>query len=447
MAETMYAAPGVGLAATQVDVHKRIVVIDASETRDRLVVLINPEIVAREGVQYCEEGCLSVPGIYEAVERAESITVRALGLDGQSFTLDAEGMLAVCIQHELDHLEGKVFVDYLSRLKQQRIKAKLQKQIRKTACSGVEALRILFAGTPEFAARSLAAVLDSRHEVCCVMTQPDRPAGRGLATAASPVKKLALARGIPVVQPATLKEVKVRDELASHRPDAIVTAAFGLIFPRAILDIPSRGSINVHASLLPRWRGAAPVQRALLAGDRVTGVSIMQMDAGLDTGPVLLKGAIPVSDDDTAGTLTDRLAALGGELVVRALDALEAGGLRPVPQPDQGASYAPKLDKRESRLDWNEDALAVHRRVRAFNPAPGARAIVRGVELKIWTGSPAAGSGQPGEVLSADSGGLCVACGSGALRLTELQRPGGKRLHAAEFLRGFPLSPGERFES
>ena len=279
------------------------------------------------------------------------------------------------------------------------------------------------------------------------MTQPDRPAGRGLAPARSAVKQLADKRGIRVLQPAALKEAKLRDELAGYRPDAIVTAAFGLIFPQAILDIPQHGSINIHASLLPRWRGAAPVQRALLAGDRVTGISIMQMDAGLDTGPVLLQSQIPISDDDTAGTLTDRLAGLGGDLVVRALDALEAGALRAVPQPDLGVSYAPKVDKRESRVDWREDAAAVHRRVRAFNPAPGARAGVRGVELKIWSCTPATGSGRPGEVLGAEPDGVSVACGSGALKLTELQRAGGKRLRAAEFVRGFPLSPGERFET
>jgi methionyl-tRNA formyltransferase len=198
---------------------------------------------------------------------------------------------------------------------------------------------------------------------------------------------------------------------------------------------------------LPRWRGAAPVQRALLAGDRVTGITIMRMDAGLDTGPMLLQAQIPVSDDDTAGTLTDRLAVLGGDLVVRALDALEGDGLRAVPQPEEGVSYAPKLDKRESRVDWREDAGALHRRVRALNPAPGSRASLRGVELKIWSCTLTTGSGRPGEVLRADSDGVSVACGSGALKLTELQRPGGKRLRAGEFLRGFPLSPGERFET
>jgi methionyl-tRNA formyltransferase len=278
------------------------------------------------------------------------------------------------------------------------------------------------------------------------MTQPDRPSGRGLALSASPVKILAVERGVAVVQPQTLKDGATQAELRARRPDVIVTAAFGLIFPQQVLDIPPRGSINIHASLLPRWRGAAPIQRALLAGDRVTGVSIMQMDAGLDTGPVLLKAEIPISGSDTAGTLTERLAALGADLVVRALDALETGSIRAVPQSDSGVSYASKVDKRESRIDWRENAAAVDRRVRAFNPTPGAAARLRGVDLKIWTTTHTAGGGEPGEVLGADADGVTVACGAGALRLTELQRSGGKRLRAAEFLRGFPMSPGERFD-
>jgi methionyl-tRNA formyltransferase len=307
-------------------------------------------------------------------------------------------------------------------------------------------LRVLFAGTPEFAARCFAALLESRHEVCCAMTQPDRPAGRGLVPAASPVKKLALDRGIRVPQPASLKDAGIQAELEPYRTDAIVTAAYGLILPQPLLDLPRRGAINVHASLLPRWRGAAPVQRALLAGDEVTGVSIMRMDAGLDTGPVFLQEKIPILGNDTAGTLTGRLAELGGKLLVRVLDALEAGGLDAVPQSADGVTYAPKPDKREFRLDWRQDARMVDRRVRAFNPSPGAGARVRGVDLKIWSCALASGKGEAGEVLSADTRGLCVACGEGALRVTELQRPGGKRLHAAEFLRGFPLAAGERFE-
>jgi methionyl-tRNA formyltransferase len=308
-------------------------------------------------------------------------------------------------------------------------------------------MRTLFAGTPEFAARCLAALLASRHEVGCVLTQPDRPAGRGLAPKPSAVGTLASGLGIPVLQAVTLKDAGVAEEIARQRPEAIVTAAFGLIFPKSILDIPRYGSINVHASLLPRWRGAAPIQRALLAGDETTGVSIMKMDAGLDTGPVFLREAIPITGSDTAGTLTDRLAELGGRLLVRTLDALQAGGVPAEPQPAEGATYAPKLDKREHRVDWRQDAARVDRRVRAFNPSPGAGSRVRGVDLKIWSCVIATGKGEPGEVLGVDEDGLRVACGEGALKLTELQRPGGKRLSAAEFLRGFHLSAGERFET
>jgi methionyl-tRNA formyltransferase len=308
-------------------------------------------------------------------------------------------------------------------------------------------LKVLFAGTPEFAARCLSAILLSRHEVCGVMTQPDRPAGRGLAPAVSPIKKLAAERGIRVLQPPTLKDSGVQEELKFFGVDAIVTAAYGQIFPRALLEIPPRGALNVHASLLPRWRGAAPIQRALLAGDDVTGVSIMLMDEGLDTGPVLLRETTRILDNDTTATLTDRLAELGGKLIVQALDRLETGELEAQPQPREGVTYAPKLDRQEFRLDWREDAAKVARCVRAFDPAPGAGARLRGVDLKIWCCALAAGKGEPGEVLSADKTGLCVACGQGAVRLTELQRPGGKRLPAADFLRGFPLAAGERFET
>ncbi len=213
-----------------------------------------------------------------------------------------------------------------------------------------------------------------------------------------------------------------------------------------MLEIPRYGALNIHASLLPRWRGAAPIQRALLAGDRETGVSIIQMDAGLDTGPLLLQEAIPIREDDTAGTLHGRLAELGAKLIVRALSELEAGGLKAHPQPAEGATYAAKLDKGESRVDWRESAVAVSRRVRAFD-SQGALARLRGVELKIWRCAVAPGRGVPGEVLNAHPSGVLVACGEGALLITELQRSGGKRLAAAEFLRGFPLSAGERFET
>jgi len=306
-------------------------------------------------------------------------------------------------------------------------------------------LNLVFAGTPEFAARSLEALFDSPHRVIGVLTQPDRPAGRGLKPSAPPVKRLAAARGVQVDQPASLKDTSVQEELRRRRPDAIVVAAYGLILPQAVLEIPRYGGVNVHASLLPRWRGAAPIQRALLAGDRETGVSIMQMDAGLDTGPVLLRESVPILADDTAGSLHDRLAELGGRLVVHALNALEAGRLSPIAQDTEGVTYAAKLDKRESSVDWRESALAVCRRVRAFNPSPGAIARLRGVDLKIWRCTPAPGQGAPGEVLGTDVGGLLVACGDGAVSVTELQRSGGKRLTATEFQRGFQISTGDRF--
>jgi len=261
------------------------------------------------------------------------------------------------------------------------------------------------------------------------------------------VKKLAAARGIPIAQPASLVDRGAQEELRRFRADAIVTAAYGLILPRPVLDIPRRGAINVHASLLPRWRGAAPIQRALLAGDLETGVSIMQMDAGLDTGPVLVQERIPILGTDTAGTLGERLAELGGKLLVHALDALETGGLGAVPQPAEGVTWAVKIDKREAIVDWRQSAAMVDRQVRAFNPSPGVRARVRGVELRIWRSAAAAGSGAPGEVLNADEAGLRIACAQGVLLVSELQRAGGKRLQAAEFLRGFPLSAGERFET
>ncbi len=308
-------------------------------------------------------------------------------------------------------------------------------------------MNVVFAGTPEFAARCFRAILDARHQLICVLTQPDRPAGRGLASAESSVKRLAVERGIQVEQPTNLDNARLREELKHRQVDVLVVAAYGLILPQTMLDIPRYGAINVHASLLPRWRGAAPIHRALLAGDRVTGISIMRMDAGLDTGPVLMQEAIPITEDDTAGTLHDRLATLGVRLIVQALDKLQTGELEARPQPAEGATYAEKLDKRESRVDWTESANAVGRRVRAFSPSPGASARVRGAELKIFRCVTTTGRGKPGEVVGAGSEGLLVACGDGAVLITELQRSGGKRLAAAEFLRGFSLSAGERFEA
>jgi methionyl-tRNA formyltransferase len=255
------------------------------------------------------------------------------------------------------------------------------------------------------------------------------------------VKRLAVERGLPVFDPETLQDI---ERIAAARPDALVVAAYGLIVPQRLLDIAPRGALNIHASLLPRWRGAAPIQRALLAGDRVSGVSIMQMDAGLDTGPVLAQRRIAIAEDDDAGTLHDKLAALGADAIVAALADLEAGRARAIPQPESGVTYAAKIDKGETRLDWSRPARELERAVRAFRPAPGASALLDGEPCKICKVSVAAGVGAPGTILEMREG-ITVACGEQALAILELQRAGGRRLSAQEFLRGHPLAPGARF--
>ena len=278
-----------------------------------------------------------------------------------------------------------------------------------------------------------------------MLTQPDRPAGRGLRPALSAVRKLAGERGLPVFQPDHLKDGRALDRLAAARPEALVVAAYGLILPAAALEIAPHGAINIHASLLPRWRGAAPIQRALLAGDRETGISIMKMDAGLDTGPVLSLHRLAIADDDDAQTLHDRLAALGAEAIVAALAEVAAGRARPAPQPEAGATYARKIGKKDADLDWSRPCVELERAVRALRPSPGARSLLRGDAVKIWRARCVAREGMPGSVLEAGTDGVLIACGEGALQATELQRAGGTRLAAAEFLRGFPIGRGDLF--
>ena len=307
-------------------------------------------------------------------------------------------------------------------------------------------MRIVFAGTPDFAVPALEAVAAAGHHVAAALTQPDRPSGRGLTAAAGPVKQAAARLRIPVLQPVTLKTPEAQGEIRALAPDALVVAAYGLILPQGVLDLPRLGAINIHASLLPRWRGAAPIHRALLEGDRETGISIMRMEAGLDTGPVLLREAMPILPTDTAGTLHERLAALGARLVVAALDGLAGGTLAGTPQPAEGVTYAAKLRKDEARIDWRRSVAEIERQVRAFNPSPGAAARIRGTDVKIWRAAATAGAGEPGAVIKIDPTGIVVTGGRGALRLEELQRAGGKRLPARDFLRGFPLAPGDRFE-
>jgi len=315
-------------------------------------------------------------------------------------------------------------------------------------------LRLVFAGTPEFAQAALAQLLASGFEIALVLTQPDRPAGRGMKLQASAVKQLALQHGLPVLQPSSLRldgkhaqeAATAQRALQAARPDVMVVAAYGLILPQWVLDIPRLGCLNIHASLLPRWRGAAPIHRAIEAGDAETGVTIMQMDAGLDTGAMLMTQALPIAADDTTGSLHDKLAELGARMIVEALELAASGGLRPEPQPTQGVSYAHKIDKHEAAIDWSASAPVIERRIRAFNPFPGASTRFGDDIIKVWraqvVSEPPRGQAPAGTVLEAGPEGVVVNCAQGALRLTELQRQGGKRLAPAEFLRGFALCQG-----
>ena len=317
-------------------------------------------------------------------------------------------------------------------------------------------MKVVFAGTPEFAAVALRSLVEAGFEIPLVLTQPDRPAGRGMQLQASPVKQLALEHGIEVLQPLSLRmdskdPQRALEATAAHERlqaldyDVMVVAAYGLILPRSTLDIAP--CINIHGSLLPRWRGAAPIHRAIESGDVETGVTIMGMEEGLDTGPMMLIERVAIEDLDTTGSLHDKLAALGGSMIVEALRRMARGELTSTPQPEEGVTYAAKISKDEAKLDFALPAVALWRKVRAFNPFPAAQGTVNGTAIKIWQAGLAdyQGNAAPGTAVSSDEQGIVVACGEGALRLLELQKPGGKRLAAAEFLKGFPLE-GLKFE-
>ncbi|MEN9880690.1 MAG: methionyl-tRNA formyltransferase [Pseudomonadota bacterium] len=307
------------------------------------------------------------------------------------------------------------------------------------------ALRVGFAGTPAFAQKALQAILDARFDVVVVLTQPDRPSGRGMQLTPSPVKTLALSERIPVEQPSSLRNDEAQAMLRAYDLDVLVVVAYGLILPQAVLELPRAGCLNIHASLLPRWRGAAPIHRAIEAGDAETGVCIMQMDAGLDTGGVVDEARLPILPMETTAQLHDRLAALGAERIVAMLQKLAAGEtLLAQAQPEAGVTYAHKLEKAEARLDVSAPAALLDRKIRAYNPFPGAVLQAGDQPIKIWQASIVQEQGLPGTVLTADDAGVVMACGEGALRLEVLQAPGGKRLPAADFLRGHPLPAGTR---
>ena len=320
-------------------------------------------------------------------------------------------------------------------------------------------MKVIFAGTPEFARTALESLHAAGFQLPLVLTQPDRPAGRGMKLQPSPVKQWALDHGVAVAQPRSLRldgkypdeAAAARDAILAAQADVMVVAAYGLILPQWVLDTPPLGCLNIHASLLPRWRGAAPIHRAIEAGDAETGITIMQMDAGLDTGDMLLVERQPILATDTTASLHDRLAVLGGRLIVEALEAAACGGLHRWPQPVEGVSYAHKIEKAEAQIDWSLPADLIARRLRAFDPFPGAQTSLGAEAVKLWAAEvdvmgPRSTSKpplRPGEILSADADGVCVACGEGVLRLTLLQRAGGKRLPVGDFLRGFPLQVGQ----
>jgi methionyl-tRNA formyltransferase len=316
-------------------------------------------------------------------------------------------------------------------------------------------MRLIFAGTPEFARVALERLHAASFEIALVLTQPDRPAGRGMKLQASPVKQFALEHGIAVAQPRSLRldgkypedAQAARNAMDAAKADVMVVAAYGLILPQWVLDAPRLGCMNIHASILPRWRGAAPIHRAIEAGDAQTGVTIMQMDAGLDTGAMLLEERVAITAQDTTGTLHDKLAALGGRLVVEALELAACGGLRPVPQPAEGVTYAKKIEKAEAVIDWRRPAREIERRIRAFDPFPGASSTLNGEAIKLWRAEVVPGvSGEPGRVIAVSETGIDVACGERTgLRITQLQRAGGKRLPVDQFLRGFEVRPGMAF--
>ena len=314
-------------------------------------------------------------------------------------------------------------------------------------------MKIIFAGTPSFAAIALEALLKQKHEIVAVLTQPDRPAGRGMHLMPSPVKSVALQHGITVLQPPSLKSAEVQNQLALFQADVMVVAAYGLILPLAVLQMPRLGCLNIHASLLPRWRGAAPIQRAILAGDTETGITIMQMDEGLDTGAILLKKSCPILLQDNAKSLHDKLATLGAEAIAEALEKIGLGNLKGIAQDTTQATYAAKIVKAEANLDWAKSAKQLQRAIRAYNPVPGAYSSLEGTIIKIWQANEAefnisgGEKAEPGTVLMVNKRSILVACGEGVLQLEVLQRPNGKPLPAEQFMQGFLVKAGDRFTS
>lgn len=435
MAATMYKANGIGLAGPQVGVMERIFVVDIG---DGLKEFINPEILeASEEQVELWEGCLSIPGLRGLVSRPARVRVTALDRHGRRFWVDADEWLARVIQHEYDHLEGVLFVDRASRV------VELPPETR---------LKVVFFGTSAFAETVLEHLID--HDVVprLVVSQPDRPRGRGQAVSPSPVKRLALEHDLEVATPTRLRDEAFAERLKSLEPDVIVTAAYGRIIPEPVLAVPKLAAVNVHASLLPRWRGAAPIQRALMAGDDITGVSIMHMAPELDAGDVILQKELPIEAGDDFGSLHDKLARLGAEALLEALRLLAKGEAPRTPQDPERVTWAPPIRPEEEWIDWSRPAVEVRNHIRALTPWPGARCRYGEATWKIGRTELATagetGPGQPGEIVAVrPDRGFAVACGEGALWVTELQPAGRRRMRAADFLNGHRLATGERLSS
>ncbi|MDQ7793664.1 MAG: methionyl-tRNA formyltransferase [bacterium] len=445
MAEAMGASGGVGLAAPQLGLDRRLVVVDVGQG---LVQLVNPELTRLEGTVTAWEGCLSIPGLTGLVTRHEKVAVRALDGRGHRVWVEGEDLLARALQHEIDHLDGVLFLDRAEAFEYAGAETAEgeERPPRRGGPPGptppvpVRDLRIVFMGTPAFALPTLTALSEGPYRVVGVVVQPDRPAGRGGRITPAPVKEYALSRGLPVLQPARVGESL--DQLATWKPDLIITVAFGQLLPGDLLALPTRGCVNLHASLLPRHRGAAPIQHAILQGDPVTGITAFYLDEGMDTGDIILRRQIAVRPADTYGSLHDHLAVLGAGLVEETVRLIARGIVPRLAQDELGATRAPRLTAADERLGWQLPAVQLARRVRALAPRPGAYTAHDGRRLKVWQARADTGSGRPGEVVAVEPDGIRIGTGEGNLVLEIVQPEGGRSMAAAEYARGRHLNPG-----
>ncbi len=468
MLETMCDAPGVGLAAPQVGIGLRFFVFDDGETGP--MAMANPVLSAAEGESVEDEGCLSIPGPFQPTPRSATITCRGQGLDGAPLEMTGEGLLARIFQHETDHLDGTLFIDRLDEEGRRAVLAEMRRielgleeprerrrglRRRDPAAlrsdppypRGMTAPRVVFLGNDPWSVPSLKALAERGPSPVLVLTRTPRPAGRGSKLRPTEVARFAAHAGLPLLEVDTVREGVGWEALREARPDVVAVVAYGEILTRDVLQLPAAGCLNLHFSLLPRWRGAAPVQRAIMEGDAVTGVSVMVMDEGLDTGAVLRAQEVEIEPGEDAGSLGARLAALGAQALRDAIPAFASGQLVATPQPDAGVTLAAKVGAEERRIDWRADADVVARLVRALSPSPGASTRFRDTGLKVLRGRPdpePSAPGEPGTILGDDATGVQVAAGSGAYRVEEVAPAGRRRMPAAAWARGARFAAGER---